>query len=100
MIEGGENLFRLPAVGINGDGFSAIVSVEVAKNVSLRIQQEGVRAVIHGKVTDIVGDHAVQPAHAIAARKRDFGAEAEIVNAAILAQLLELGLRIAKARCG
>ena len=51
---------------------AAIVSVEISQNVPLRIQEKSVNAVSGGQVADVISDHAVKPAHPIAAGKSDF----------------------------
>ena len=57
-----------------------------------------IHAPIHAQVANIVGDHPIQPAHAVAASERDLRPKPQVINAAPVAQGLELRLRIAKAR--
>src|SRR5438552_2739535 len=53
-------------------------------------------AAVDFEIPDIVGDHAVQPAHAVTAGQHDLGARAEIINPAAGAQGGELRPRIAE----
>src|SRR5216683_5100936 len=96
VIEGGENLLQLAAVGVNQDALAAVVRVKIAKNAALRVEQESIDAAVDLEIPDIVGDHAVQPAHAVTAGQHDFGAPAEIINPAARAQGGELRPRIAE----
>ena len=75
---------------------SPIVGVQIAQDVSLRIEQESVHAVSRREIADIVGDHAVQPAHPVAAGERNLGAGAEFVNPSGRYQRLEFGADVAK----
>ena len=98
VVEGRENLLGLPAVGVHRDRLAAIVGIQIAQNVPLRIQQKRIHALAHGQVADIVGDHPIQPAHAVAAGQRNLRPEPEVIDAAPAAQRRKLRLRIAKAR--
>ena len=50
-----------------------------------------------GQIANIVRDHAIQPAHAIAAGQRNLRPESKVVNPAAIPQGRELCLRIAEA---
>jgi hypothetical protein len=52
------------------------------------------------QITDIIGDHAIEPAHAVFARELDFGTLGPIVNAAAGDQNFEFSAHVAKIRCG
>src|SRR2546422_11583909 len=64
--------------------------------MSLRIEQEGIEPMAHRQVADIVGDHAIEPAHAVAPRDRDLGSPAQIVNTRAGEQRVEFGTDVAK----
>src|SRR5215469_16735202 len=98
MVKGGEQLFRLAVIGIDHKRFTPVISVKIPQDVPLRIQQKGVRALSFSKVTNIVRNHPVQPAHSVSTGERNLGAIAEVVNAASTAQSSQLRLRILESR--
>src|ERR1700678_4092481 len=100
MIEGGDDFLGLAAVGFYGDGLAPVVGVHIAKDAALRVEQESIDAVAGGEIADVVGDHAVEPAGAVAAGERELGAEAQVVNSTSVLQGSKLRLRIGKARRG
>src|SRR6266849_4686908 len=64
--------------------------------MSLRIEQEGVHAVAHRQIPDIVGDHAIEPAHPVAAGDRDLGSPAQIVDATARKQCGQFGAHVSE----
>ena len=82
MIEQLQYFFSLPTLRIHQQRVAALEDVKVRLNMALRVQQEGIDAVAGSKVADIVCDHAIQPADAVAAGHRDFGAPAQVINTA------------------
>ena len=75
---------------------AALKGVEIRLNAALRVQHKGINAVAGGKIANVIGDHAVQPADAVAAGHRDFGPPTQVIEAATREQGLELGARIAE----
>src|ERR1017187_308887 len=75
---------------------AALKGVEVRLNAALRVQHKGINAVAGGKIANVVGDHTVQPADAVAAGHRDLGAPIQVIEAATREQGLELGASIAE----
>src|SRR5580698_3472833 len=88
-IEDGEKFFQFGVIGVESQGFAAIVGVHIAQNVALRIEQKGVNAPAYSQVPNIVGDHAIQPAQPVAASQCNFGA-VEIKKTAAGHQFREL----------
>src|SRR5260370_34464343 len=86
----------LPAFRIHQQRVAALEGVEVRLNAALRVQHKSIDAVAGGKIANVVGDHAVQPADAVAAGHRDLGAPTQVIEAASREQGLELGARIAE----
>ncbi len=82
VIEQLQYFVSLPAFRIHQQRVSALEDVEVGLNVSLRVQQESIDAVARGKIANVVRDHAVQPADAVAAGHRDLGTPAQVIEAA------------------
>jgi len=72
----------LAVISVDDDRVTAVIGVEIAENVALRVQQESVDASLGGKVTDVVRDHSIEPADTVSTRQRDFGAIAQVVDAA------------------
>src|SRR5260370_17366162 len=100
MVEGGDGLLDLAAITLDNDRVALAVSVHVPKDAALRVEQEGIDAVTGCEVADVVRNHAVQPAHAVAAGERNPGAEAEVIDSAAAGESREFLLRIGKVRCG
>ena len=75
LVEDGEDFLQLRLIGIDEQRLSPIVGVQVAQNMSLRIEQKSIHTAPGLEIADVVGDHAVQPAHPVAAGERNLGAE-------------------------
>ena len=82
MVEGGQDCFELQLDRVDKYVLAAIVSDQIAQNMALRVEQERIDAVAGCQITHVVGDHAIQPADAIAPSKLDFRAVLEIVDSA------------------
>ena len=54
------------------------VGVAVAEDAALRIQHKAIVAGAFGQTLDVVGEHAIEPAHAVRAADGDLAAIAEI----------------------
>ena len=65
FIRSAETAMLLVPSALVPDEFNALLNPAHSDFAALRIQKEVVHTVPHGKITDIVGDHAVQPAHAV-----------------------------------
>ena len=77
LVEDGKDFLHLRLVGVNQQRLSPIVGVQIAQDMSLRIEQKSVYPVPGLEIADIVGDHAVQPARPVAASKRNLGSRAQ-----------------------
>src|ERR1019366_5374626 len=86
----------LCALRIHQQRVAALKGVEVRLNTALRVQHKGIDAVAGGKIANVVRNHAVQPADAVAAGHRDLGAPTQVIETATREQALELGARIAE----
>ena len=69
MIESCEDLLHLAAIGLHRKRLALVVNQHIAEDATLRIQQESIHAPSCGKIANVVRNHAVHPAHAIAASK-------------------------------
>src|ERR1700730_2918398 len=94
LVEDGEDLPYLRLIGVDEQRLSPIVGVQITQNMSLRVEQKSVHAAPRLEITDIVGDHAVQPAHAVAAGKGNFGAYAALVDSGAGNKCLEFSAYI------
>ena len=54
LVEMRQNNFAQPRVNIHEQHVAHVVGIEVGLDVSLRIQQECIDAVVEGKITDII----------------------------------------------
>ncbi len=91
------DLGRLLAIGRRQQIITAVVGNQIALIVSLRSQDEAVNSMVRRQIADVVGDHAIQPAHAISAAEDQLGLPAHVEHGAALKQGLELGRHIAEA---
>ena len=82
MVESGQDFLDLAAIRFHDERLARVINVHIAENPALRVQQESIHPVSGGEIANIIRDHAVQPAHAIAAGKRNSCAEAEVINSA------------------
>ena len=94
VIEQLQYFVALCALRIHQQRVAALKGVEVRLNAALRVQHISINAVAGGKIANVVRDHAVQPADAVAAGHRDFGAPTQVIEAATREQGLEFGTRI------
>ena len=85
-VEDGGDGGRLLAIGGHQQIVAAIVGDQFALIASLGVQQKAVNAVIQRQIANVVGDHAVQPAHAVFAAEHQFGLPAQVEQAAALEQ--------------
>src|ERR1039458_7133804 len=95
-IEELQYFVSLSAFRIYQQRVSTLEDVEVGLNAALRVEQERIDAVAGRKIANIVRDHAVQPADAVAAGHRDLGTPAQVIEPAARKQCLELGTSIAE----
>ena len=97
-----QDLVALRALGIDQQRLAAIEGVEVSLDASLGVEQEGIDAVAGGQVANIVRNHAVQPADAVAAGQGDFRARPSGRRRRTRQQGLEFGANVAEvsARAG
>ena len=82
VIEQLQYFFLLSAFRIHQQRVSTLENVEVRLNPALRVQQEGIDAVAGSKIANVVCGHAIEPADAVPAGHRDFGAPVQVVEAA------------------
>src|SRR5450756_369776 len=82
VIEQLQYFASLCVLRIHQQRVAALKGVEVRLNTALRVQHKGIDAVAGGKIANVVGDHTVQPADAVAAGHRDFGAPIQVIEAA------------------
>src|ERR1035437_7002127 len=100
VIEQLQYFVPLCVLRIHQQRVAALKGVEVRLNAALRVQHIGIDAVAGGKIANVVGDHTVQPADAVAVGHRDLGAPIQVIEAATREQGLELGASIAEVGCG
>src|SRR5580658_8781043 len=98
MVEGGNDLLCLAAISLDHEGLAQIVDNHVAQNTALRAEQKSIHTVSGGEIADVVGNHSVQPPHAVTASKGDSRAESQVIDSTTVQQSSELLLRIGKAR--
>jgi hypothetical protein len=68
MVERRDDFLHLAAISLDQKGFPHVEDVHVAENAALRVQQERINTMSRGEIPDIIGDHAIHPAHPVAAR--------------------------------
>ncbi len=73
---------KLLTASVHDQRIASVVSVQVAQNVSLRIQHKGIYALPLRQVADIIGDHTVQPAHPVATANGNLSARPQIEDSA------------------
>src|ERR1700744_6511076 len=78
MIEVRHEHRDLTAVGHHQQVIGEAVGVAVAEDTALRIQYKAVIAGAFGQALDVVGEHAVEPAHPIRAADGELPAIAEV----------------------
>src|ERR1700719_3950379 len=91
-----QNFVLPPPVDVEHKRIAEIVNVEVGLDTALRVEQECVHAMADGKIANVIGGHAIQPAHSIFAGYGNFGATAQVVNTALRQQRPKLGACIAE----
>ena len=91
VLESRQHFFQLRLRGIDEQGIAAIERVEIAENMTLRVQEKRIETAAYGQIPDIVGNHAVQPAHAVATDQGDFGPVIQAKNTASGNQLGKFG---------
>ena len=67
MVESGDDLLDLAAIGFHHERLALVIDEHIAENAALRVEQESIHAVSGGEIANVVRNHAVQPAHAVAA---------------------------------
>ena len=87
---------RLRAVAGDEDMIAAVVGDEVGDDAALGRQQEVVHTMSHGEVANVVGDHAIEPAHAVFAGQHQLGLPAHVEEAAALQQRAKLRSGVAE----
>src|SRR5690348_10429391 len=66
-LQVGIEFFDLAGIGFEHKIVAAIIDIEISQDVALRIKHKCVNAMPSFQVADVVADHAVQPAQAVAA---------------------------------
>ena len=64
---------RLRAIGRHQQIVAAVVGGQVSLIAALRVQQKAVDAVIQRQIANVVGDHAIQPAHPVFPAQHQLG---------------------------
>src|SRR5205807_317269 len=77
-----QNFFSLRPVGSDQERVATVIGIKVAQNVALWIQHKRVNASADSEITNVVRDHAVEPAHAVSSREPDAGTPAQAVQPA------------------
>src|SRR5271157_1175511 len=97
-IEDGGDGGRLLPVGRYQQVLATVVGNKVSLDASLRAEQKAVHAVARSKVTNVVGDHSVEPADAVFATQHQLGLPAHVKNRAAFEQHAKFSRGIAKRR--
>ncbi len=77
------------AVGGDQQIVPAIVGNQVSLDAPLRAEDKAVHATSGREVADVVGDHAIQPAHAVLSRQHQLGLPAHVEEGTALQQGME-----------
>ena len=86
---------RLRAVGGHQEIVAAVVGDQISLIASLRVQQEAVDAVVQRQIANVVGDHAIQPAHPVFAAEHQLGLPTQIKQSTALQQRAKFSRRVA-----
>ena len=87
---------NLRAIAGNENVIAAIVGNKVSHDTTLGREQEVVDTVSDGKIADVIGDHAVEPADAVFASQYELGLPARVIEAATLQERVKLSRRVAE----
>jgi hypothetical protein len=82
VIEGSKELSHLRLIRVDRQEFAAIICIQVAQNMSLRIQQESIYTMPNSEIANVIRDHPVQPPDPITAGNADLRAATQVVYAA------------------
>ncbi len=96
LLKNSQDFLDLRLISINQQRLAPVVSVQIAQNMSLRIQRKSIHAMPMRQVTNVIRDHAVQPAHPVDATERNLCPGAEIVDPTPRNQRLEFRTHVAK----
>ena len=96
LVKHGQDFPDLRLIGVNQQGFAPVVSVQIPQDVSLGIEQKCIHTAARRQIPNVVGNHAIQPAHSITAPERNLRPGAEIVEPAARNKRLEFSTRVAK----
>src|SRR5712671_1649183 len=77
-----------------------IVSVKIGQNAPLMTQSEAVVPVVDCQITNVVRDHAVEPANAVLAGDANLAVPSQVEHAGPGQERAQFGLRISKAQDG
>ncbi len=67
MVESSNDLLDLTAIGFHHQPLASVIDEHIAENAALRVEQESIDAASGGEIANVVRNHAIQPAHAVAA---------------------------------
>ncbi len=59
MIERGDDLLHLAAVGFDDERLALVIDVHIAEDAPLRIEQERIHALANGEIANVIRNHAV-----------------------------------------